>query len=200
MLLKEHIWWYFVCSKTKLLAIVWYCCFLLFVFFPTELSDVRRLLSSVWGCAVPRRRGGKLLAERAVPVIWWNLSLTLEESPRPERTRLLVGPLDSIQRCTVLHKQTPTVEEEIFLGNNASLSFLILLFVSGKEVVLLMQALNSLATPEEKLAALCKKYADLVRWIPGSLWTTLWNSSFRHTYWLFPHTYKSHQNNGFPKP
>ncbi|XP_077419536.1 gamma-taxilin isoform X3 [Vanacampus margaritifer] len=30
-----------------------------------------------------------------------------------------------------------------------------------KEVVLLMQALNSLATPEEKLAALCKKYADL---------------------------------------
>lgn len=35
-------------------------------------------------------------------------------------------------------------------------------FSAGKEVVLLMQALNSLATPEEKLAALCKKYADLV--------------------------------------
>nr|XP_057934559.1 gamma-taxilin isoform X2 [Doryrhamphus excisus]XP_057934560.1 gamma-taxilin isoform X2 [Doryrhamphus excisus] len=32
----------------------------------------------------------------------------------------------------------------------------------GEEVVLLMQALNSLATPEEKLAALCKKYADLL--------------------------------------
>uniref|UniRef100_A0A667WL14 Taxilin gamma n=1 Tax=Myripristis murdjan TaxID=586833 RepID=A0A667WL14_9TELE len=32
----------------------------------------------------------------------------------------------------------------------------------GKEVLLLMQALNSLATPEEKLAALCKKYADLL--------------------------------------
>ncbi|XP_034535948.1 gamma-taxilin [Notolabrus celidotus] len=32
----------------------------------------------------------------------------------------------------------------------------------GKEVVLLMKALNSLATPEEKLAALCKKYADLL--------------------------------------
>lgn len=32
----------------------------------------------------------------------------------------------------------------------------------GKEVVLLMQALNSLDTPEEKLAALCKKYADLL--------------------------------------
>ncbi|KAG7259471.1 hypothetical protein CRUP_003560, partial [Coryphaenoides rupestris] len=32
----------------------------------------------------------------------------------------------------------------------------------GKEVILLMHALNSLATPEEKLAALCKKYADLL--------------------------------------
>ncbi|XP_077941431.1 gamma-taxilin isoform X2 [Gasterosteus aculeatus] len=32
----------------------------------------------------------------------------------------------------------------------------------GREVVLLMHALNSLTTPEEKLAALCKKYADLL--------------------------------------
>ncbi|XP_067896049.1 gamma-taxilin-like [Heterodontus francisci] len=32
----------------------------------------------------------------------------------------------------------------------------------GKEVTLLMQALNTLSTPEEKLAALCKKYADLL--------------------------------------
>ncbi|GAB1303263.1 Gamma-taxilin [Apodemus speciosus] len=32
----------------------------------------------------------------------------------------------------------------------------------GKEVLLLMQALNTLSTPEEKLAALCKKYADLI--------------------------------------
>ncbi|KAM4797369.1 gamma-taxilin [Rhinophrynus dorsalis] len=32
----------------------------------------------------------------------------------------------------------------------------------GKEVLLLMQALNTLHTPEEKLAALCKKYADLL--------------------------------------
>ncbi|XP_029459151.1 gamma-taxilin isoform X2 [Rhinatrema bivittatum] len=32
----------------------------------------------------------------------------------------------------------------------------------GKEVLLLMQALNTLCTPEEKLAALCKKYADLL--------------------------------------
>lgn len=38
----------------------------------------------------------------------------------------------------------------------------LVIFPAGKEVVLLMQALNSLATPEEKLAALCKKYADLV--------------------------------------
>ncbi|XP_059944173.1 gamma-taxilin-like isoform X2 [Mesoplodon densirostris] len=34
--------------------------------------------------------------------------------------------------------------------------------ILGKEVVLLMQALNTLSTPEEKLAALCKKYADLL--------------------------------------
>ncbi|XP_017375229.1 gamma-taxilin-like isoform X1 [Cebus imitator] len=34
--------------------------------------------------------------------------------------------------------------------------------VLGKEVLLLMQALNILSTPEEKLAALCKKYADLL--------------------------------------
>ncbi|XP_031671939.1 gamma-taxilin isoform X2 [Oncorhynchus kisutch] len=33
-------------------------------------------------------------------------------------------------------------------------------FVTGKEVLLLMQALTTLASPEEKLAALCKKYAD----------------------------------------
>ncbi|XP_072272839.1 gamma-taxilin [Pyxicephalus adspersus] len=32
----------------------------------------------------------------------------------------------------------------------------------GKEVLLLMQALNTLKSPEEKLAALCKKYADLL--------------------------------------
>lgn len=35
----------------------------------------------------------------------------------------------------------------------------------GKEVLLLMQALNTLSTPEEKLAALCKKYADLVSYV-----------------------------------
>jgi hypothetical protein len=40
-------------------------------------------------------------------------------------------------------------------------------FVTGKEVLLLMQALTTLASPEEKLAALCKKYADSVR--AGSL-------------------------------
>ncbi|XP_030782168.1 gamma-taxilin-like isoform X5 [Rhinopithecus roxellana] len=34
--------------------------------------------------------------------------------------------------------------------------------VLGKEVLLLMQALNTLSTPEEKLAALCKKCADLL--------------------------------------
>lgn len=67
--------------------------------------------------------------------------------------------------------ETRVREELILIRNNVSLSFLILLFVSGKEVVLLMQALNSLATPEEKLAALCKKYADLVRGAAADLWT-----------------------------
>ncbi|XP_005395105.1 PREDICTED: alpha-taxilin isoform X2 [Chinchilla lanigera] len=33
---------------------------------------------------------------------------------------------------------------------------------SGKEITLLMQTLNTLSTPEEKLAALCKKYAELL--------------------------------------
>ncbi|PWA15342.1 hypothetical protein CCH79_00008566, partial [Gambusia affinis] len=32
----------------------------------------------------------------------------------------------------------------------------------GKEITLLMQTLNTLSTPDEKLAGLCKKYADLV--------------------------------------
>uniref|UniRef100_A0A8C9TA78 Taxilin gamma n=1 Tax=Scleropages formosus TaxID=113540 RepID=A0A8C9TA78_SCLFO len=38
----------------------------------------------------------------------------------------------------------------------------LLSWADRKEVLLLMQALNTLATPEEKLAALCKKYADLL--------------------------------------
>lgn len=36
------------------------------------------------------------------------------------------------------------------------------LYFAGKEITLLMQTLNTLSTPEEKLAALCKKYAELV--------------------------------------
>ncbi|TMS18190.1 Alpha-taxilin [Larimichthys crocea] len=32
----------------------------------------------------------------------------------------------------------------------------------GKEITLLMQTLNTLSTPEEKLAGLCKKYAELL--------------------------------------
>ena len=34
---------------------------------------------------------------------------------------------------------------------------------AGKEITLLMQTLNTLSTPDEKLAGLCKKYAELVR-------------------------------------
>ncbi|KAG8506804.1 Alpha-taxilin [Galemys pyrenaicus] len=37
----------------------------------------------------------------------------------------------------------------------------------GKEITLLMQTLNTLSTPEEKLAALCKKYAELVSSSPS---------------------------------
>lgn len=49
--------------------------------------------------------------------------------------------------------------------------FFILCLVPGKEITLLMQTLNTLSTPEEKLAALCKKYAELVSpcvCVPGS--------------------------------
>lgn len=42
----------------------------------------------------------------------------------------------------------------------------ILRLVPGKEITLLMQTLNTLSTPEEKLAALCKKYAELVSMNP----------------------------------
>ncbi|KAM3935598.1 gamma-taxilin [Leptodactylus fuscus] len=62
-----------------------------------------------------------------------------EETPGREDTRL--GPPDG--------QQDPGSE------NNKEKAL-------GKEVLLLMQALNTLRTPEEKLAALCKKYADLL--------------------------------------
>ncbi|XP_069613407.1 gamma-taxilin isoform X1 [Ranitomeya imitator] len=62
-----------------------------------------------------------------------------EETPGREDTRL--GPPDG--------QQDPGSE------NNKEKTL-------GKEVLLLMQALNTLRTPEEKLAALCKKYADLL--------------------------------------
>lgn len=38
----------------------------------------------------------------------------------------------------------------------------------GKEITLLMQTLNTLSTPEEKLAGLCKKYAELLEEHRGS--------------------------------
>lgn len=40
---------------------------------------------------------------------------------------------------------------------------------AGKEITLLMQTLNTLSTPEEKLAALCKKYAELVSSPPSHI-------------------------------
>uniref|UniRef100_A0A6Q2Y6D6 Taxilin gamma n=1 Tax=Esox lucius TaxID=8010 RepID=A0A6Q2Y6D6_ESOLU len=49
--------------------------------------------------------------------------------------------------------ETPGREDSPLDRHNAELD-------PGKEVILLMHALNTLASPEEKLAALCKKYAD----------------------------------------
>lgn len=42
------------------------------------------------------------------------------------------------------------------------LSHLVSCLYTGKEITVLMQTLNTLSTPEEKLAGLCKKYAELV--------------------------------------
>uniref|UniRef100_A0A673A8T3 Alpha-taxilin-like n=1 Tax=Sphaeramia orbicularis TaxID=375764 RepID=A0A673A8T3_9TELE len=42
-----------------------------------------------------------------------------------------------------------------------TLMFVLFCFI-GKEITLLMQTLNTLSTPEEKLAGLCKKYAELL--------------------------------------
>ncbi|XP_053310813.1 gamma-taxilin [Spea bombifrons] len=64
---------------------------------------------------------------------------TREETPGREETRL--DPPDGQQDLA-----TERIKEKTL----------------GKEVLLLMQALNTLSTPEEKLAALCKKYADLL--------------------------------------
>lgn len=44
--------------------------------------------------------------------------------------------------------------------------FILFIPIPGKEITLLMQTLNTLSTSEEKLAALCKKYAELVS--PGA--------------------------------
>uniref|UniRef100_A0A8C5F060 Taxilin alpha n=1 Tax=Gouania willdenowi TaxID=441366 RepID=A0A8C5F060_GOUWI len=55
--------------------------------------------------------------------------------------------------------------------NNCRSNFLIMPFKlwfyswclgAGKEITILMQTLNTLSTPEEKLAGLCRKYADLL--------------------------------------
>ena len=50
----------------------------------------------------------------------------------------------------------------IISGAYYNFQIVALSIVSGKDLSLMMQALNSLQTPEEKIAALCKKYADLL--------------------------------------
>lgn len=55
----------------------------------------------------------------------------------------------------------PTPTPAIFITSFLQCFFLLCPFI-GKEITLLMQTLNTLSTPEEKLAGLCKKYAELV--------------------------------------
>lgn len=47
-------------------------------------------------------------------------------------------------------------------GASSVLSLAVSCLYTGKEITVLMQTLNTLSTPEEKLAGLCKKYAELV--------------------------------------
>ncbi|XP_018417213.1 PREDICTED: gamma-taxilin [Nanorana parkeri] len=70
-----------------------------------------------------------------------NHLLNVSQGEKPGRAVTRLGPPDG--------KQDPGSE------NNKEKTL-------GKEVLLLMQALHTLRTPEEKLAALCKKYADLL--------------------------------------
>lgn len=56
-----------------------------------------------------------------------------------------------------------TAGRTVLWGDGAlSLLWLYFSLFAGKEITLLMQTLNTLSTPEEKLAGLCKKYAELV--------------------------------------
>lgn len=52
----------------------------------------KRLQNLVWGCAA-LRSGGKLPGGRTAPATWGRQSLTLEKTPRLERTRPLVWTL-----------------------------------------------------------------------------------------------------------
>ena len=67
-----------------------------------------------------------------------------------------------------------TLLKRYVLGNYLYLDFVLSAFIlmhshykhsyfSGKDISLMMQALESLQSPEEKIAALCKKYADLLQ-------------------------------------
>ena len=51
---------------------------------------------------------------------------------------------------------------------------------SGKEASLLMQSLNKLRKPEEKLEAVLKQYTELVS--PSSPWTRHAENSAKNTY------------------
>lgn len=58
--------------------------------------------------------------------------------------------------------QLPVVTNSCILHEVLSVRMSFLKITSGKEATLLMQHLNKLNTPEEKLEILFKKYAELV--------------------------------------
>ncbi|NWR13794.1 TXLNG protein, partial [Emberiza fucata] len=86
----------------------------------------------------------------------------LEEAEYIPKSRKHPGPTGCSQEC---REETPGREEARTDPpdgqQDPDITLSIIHFI-GKEVLLLMQALNTLSTPEEKLAALCKKYADLL--------------------------------------
>ncbi|XP_032187833.1 gamma-taxilin-like isoform X5 [Mustela erminea] len=77
------------------------------------------------------------------------------------KSRNLVNPVHSMQESRMdtpgpdAGKDPSDSQEDLECNRNKEKTL-------GKEVLLLMHALNTLSTPEEKLAALCKKYADLL--------------------------------------
>uniref|UniRef100_A0A8C6K2W9 Uncharacterized protein n=1 Tax=Melopsittacus undulatus TaxID=13146 RepID=A0A8C6K2W9_MELUD len=88
-----------------------------------------------------------------------------QEDPKPPRPAVrdvseeLSRQLEDILNtyCVDARQEAPGED-----GGQSDAVVLIARLLPGKEITLLMQTLNTLSTPEEKLAALCKKYAELL--------------------------------------